>query len=76
MTMSTAIMTIYTLQRFHNFTHMMVISSLAKRLEVSILPNVLSYTVFKPKPSTNRMHDPGSFVPHKRPKVLTDNQMS
>jgi hypothetical protein len=22
------------------------------------------------------MHDPGSFVPHKWPKVFTDNQMS
>jgi hypothetical protein len=36
----------------------------------------LSYAVFKPKPSTHRMHDPGSFVPHIRPNVLTDNQMS
>jgi hypothetical protein len=36
----------------------------------------LSYPVFKPKPSTHRMHDPGSFVPHIRLKVLTDNQMS
>jgi hypothetical protein len=33
-------MTVYTLQRLHNFTHMLVISSLAKRLKVSILPNV------------------------------------
>jgi hypothetical protein len=40
MTMSMAIMTVYTLQRLHNFTHMLVISSLAKRLKVSILPNV------------------------------------
>jgi hypothetical protein len=29
-----------------------------------------------PKPSTHRMHDPGSIVPHIRPKVFTDNQMS
>jgi hypothetical protein len=36
----------------------------------------LSYPVFMPKPSTHRMHDPGSNVPHIRPKVLTDNQMS
>jgi hypothetical protein len=28
------------------------------------------------KPSTHRMHDPGSIVPHIRPKVFTDNQMS
>jgi hypothetical protein len=40
MTMSTAIMTVYSLQRLHNFTHRLVISSLAKRLKVSILPNV------------------------------------
>jgi hypothetical protein len=40
MTVSTAIMTVYTLQRLHNFTHMLVISSLAKRLKVSILPNI------------------------------------
>jgi hypothetical protein len=29
-----------------------------------------------PKPSTHRMHDPGSIVPHMQPKVSTDNQMS
>jgi hypothetical protein len=28
-----------------------------------------------PKPSTHRMHDPGSIIPHIRPKVFTDNQM-
>jgi hypothetical protein len=33
-------MTVYTLQRLHNFTHRSVISSLAKRLKGSILPNV------------------------------------
>jgi hypothetical protein len=36
----------------------------------------LSYPVFMPKSSTHRMHDPGSIVPHIRPKVLTDNQIS
>jgi hypothetical protein len=36
----------------------------------------LSYPVFMPKPSIHRMHDPGSIVPHIRPKVLTDSQMS
>jgi hypothetical protein len=35
-----------------------------------------SYLVFMPKPSTHRMPDPGSIVPHIRPKVSTDNQMS
>jgi hypothetical protein len=30
MTVSIAIMIVYTLQRLHNFTHMLVISSLAK----------------------------------------------
>jgi hypothetical protein len=39
-TVSTDIMTVYTLQTLHNFTHRLVISSLAKRLKVSILPNV------------------------------------
>jgi hypothetical protein len=36
----------------------------------------MSFPVFMPKPSTHRMHDPGSNVPHIQPKVLTDNQMS
>jgi hypothetical protein len=40
MTMSMTIMIVYTLQRLHNFTHRLVISSLAKRLKVSILPNL------------------------------------
>jgi hypothetical protein len=35
----------------------------------------MSHPVFMPKP-THRMHDPGSIVPHIRPKVFTDNQMS
>jgi hypothetical protein len=39
-TVSTAIMIVYTMQRLHNFTHLLVISSLAKRLKVSILPNI------------------------------------
>jgi hypothetical protein len=36
----------------------------------------MSYPVFMPKPSTHRMHDPGSIVPHIRPKVFIDNQIS
>jgi hypothetical protein len=36
----------------------------------------LSYPVFMPKRSSHHMHDPGSIVPHIRPKVFTDNQMS
>jgi hypothetical protein len=36
----------------------------------------LSYPVFMPKPSTHQMHDPGSNVPHIRPKGFTKNQMS
>jgi hypothetical protein len=36
----------------------------------------MSYPVFMPKPSTHRMHDPGSIVPLIRPKVFTNNQMS
>jgi hypothetical protein len=34
-----------------------------------VIPNL------SPKPSTHHMHDPGSIVPHIRPKVFTDNQM-
>jgi predicted transglutaminase-like cysteine proteinase len=37
---------------------------------------LLSYPVFTPKPSTHHMHNPGSIVPHIRPKEFTDNQMS
>jgi hypothetical protein len=40
MIVSTTIMTVYTLQRLHNFTHRFVISSQAKRLEVSILLDI------------------------------------
>jgi hypothetical protein len=40
MIVSTTIMTVYTLQRLHNFTHRLVISSLAMWLKVFILPNV------------------------------------
>jgi hypothetical protein len=40
MTVSMTIMTVYTLQRLHNFTHRLVISLLAKQLNVSILPIV------------------------------------
>jgi hypothetical protein len=36
----------------------------------------MPYPVFMSKPSTYRMHDPGSIVPHMRPKVFTDNQIS
>jgi hypothetical protein len=36
---------------------------------------LLSYPVFMPKPSTHRMHDPGSNVLHVWPKVFTHNQM-
>jgi hypothetical protein len=41
-----------------------------------VLVPLLSYPIFTPKPSTHRMHDPGSIVPHKRPKGFTDNQLS
>jgi hypothetical protein len=36
----------------------------------------MSYPVFTPKPSTHRMHDPGSIVLYIRPKVFIDNQTS
>jgi hypothetical protein len=44
-------------------------------VEMALVP-LLSYPVFMPKPSTHHMHDPGSIVPHIRPKVFTDTQMS
>jgi hypothetical protein len=80
MTVSTAIMTIYTLQRLHNFTHRLVISSLAKRLEVSILPSVhflwctarrsphsLSQRFPARKTSTLRFHHCGLHHPTEAP---------
>jgi hypothetical protein len=30
----------------------------------------MSYPIFMPKPSTHRMHDPESIVPHIRPKSV------
>jgi hypothetical protein len=36
----------------------------------------MSYLVFMAKPCTHRMRDPRSIVPHIRPKLFTDNQMS
>jgi hypothetical protein len=36
----------------------------------------VSYPICMPKSSTHHMHDPGSIVPHIRPKVSIDNQMS
>jgi hypothetical protein len=44
-------------------------------VDMDLVP-LLSYPNFIPKPCTHRMHDPGSIVPHIRPKVFTDNQMS
>jgi hypothetical protein len=45
-------------------------------LDPNSAPPRLSYPVFISKPSTHHMHDPGSIVPHIRPKVFTDNQKS
>jgi hypothetical protein len=43
-------------------------------IEVNLLLEILSgISVI---PGIHRMHDSGSIVPHIRPKVLTDNQMS
>jgi hypothetical protein len=44
-------------------------------VDMALIP-LLSYPVFIPKPSTHRMHDPRSIVPHKRTKVFTDYQIS
>jgi hypothetical protein len=80
MTMSMAVMTVYTLQTLHNFTHRLVISSLPKRLEVSTLPNVhflwcrarrsahsLSQCFPACKTSTLRFHHCGLHHPTKAP---------
>jgi hypothetical protein len=80
MTMSMTIMTVYTLYRLHNFIHRLVISSLSKRLEVSILPNVyfiwctvrrsphsLSQHFPAHKTSTLRFHHCGLYHPTKAP---------
>jgi hypothetical protein len=42
----------------------------------SALVPLVSYPVFMPKPSTHCMHDPGSIIPHIRPKLFIDNQKS
>jgi hypothetical protein len=56
------------------FMFNIIFSNLSKsRLFTS---HILSYPVFMPKPSIHRMHDSGSIVPHLRPKVFTDIQMS
>jgi hypothetical protein len=44
-------------------------------VDMALVP-LLSYPVFMLKLSTHRMHDPRSIVPHIRPKVITENQMS
>jgi hypothetical protein len=41
----------------------------------TLLGACMSYPIFTPKPSTHRMHDPGSIVPHIRPKGFTYNQL-
>jgi hypothetical protein len=41
-----------------------------------VLVPLLACPFFMSKPSTHRMHDLGSIVPHIWPKVFTDNQMS
>jgi hypothetical protein len=82
MTVSTAIMTVYTLQRLHNFTHRLVISSLANRLKVSISPNVhylscmvkrsphsLSQRFLARKIFTLRFHRSGSHILQRLPLV-------
>jgi hypothetical protein len=43
---------------------------------VKIWRNQVSYQILQAKPCTHHMHDPGSNVPHIRPKVFTDNQIS
>jgi hypothetical protein len=44
-------------------------------VDTTLVP-LLSYPIFMSKPSTHRMHDPGSIVSHIQPQVFRDNQMS
>jgi hypothetical protein len=44
-------------------------------VDMALIP-LLSYPIFTVKPSTHRIHDPRSIVPHIRPKVITNNQKS
>jgi hypothetical protein len=44
--------------------------------ECRTIGSLMPYPIFIPKPSTHYMLDPGSIVPHIRPKAFTDNQMS
>jgi hypothetical protein len=43
-------------------------------VDTALVP-LLSYLVFMPKPSTRRMHNLGSIVPHIRPKLFINNHM-
>jgi hypothetical protein len=45
-------------------------NKLRRKAKGNVIPD------FLPKPSTHRMHDPGSIIPYIPPKVFTDNQMS
>jgi hypothetical protein len=61
---------------FHMLQQMSISSEYFNEHKEVLLRDNLSYAVFMPKPSTHRMHDPGSNVPHIRPKEFTENQMS
>jgi hypothetical protein len=62
-----------TLPGFSRARYIPKVSSLVSKL---FHTGHVSYPIFMPKTCTHGMHDPGSNVPHIRPKVLTDNQMS
>jgi hypothetical protein len=62
MNVSTTIMTVYTLQRLHNFTHRLVISSLDKRLKS---PFCLMYTSFGARPRDHHIVFSQHFLAHK-----------
>jgi hypothetical protein len=55
---------------------MMMMTQMMSMMNKSSWWRLMSYPVFMPKPSTHRMLDPGSIVPHIRPNVFTDNHMS
>jgi hypothetical protein len=82
MTMSMTIMAVYTLHMLHIFAHMLVISSLAIRLKISILPNVdFLWCMTRRSPHsflqhflahkifTLRFHCYGSHILHRPPLV-------
>jgi hypothetical protein len=61
---------------FYKFATAFSLCDSSRSFSLASFGHTVSYPVFMPKPSTHRMHDPESIVPHIRLNVLIDNQMS